>query len=57
MALKCINMNAKIVIAAVGIIAVIIVAAFAGLYIATQNNIVTLNEKVDETHGHRCSRS
>ena len=41
-------MNAKIVIAAVGIIAVIIVASFAGLYITTQNNIVTLNVSVDE---------
>ena len=48
MALKCINMNAKIVIAAAGIIAIIIVASFAGLYITTQNNIVTLNATVDE---------
>jgi LemA protein len=41
-------MNAKIVIATVGIIAVIIVASFAALYITTQNNIVTLNVSVDE---------
>jgi len=41
-------MNAKIVVAVVGIIAVVIVASFAGLYITTQNNIVTLNVAVDE---------
>jgi LemA protein len=41
-------MNAKIIIAAVGIITVVIVASFAGLYITTKNNIVTLNVAVDE---------
>jgi LemA protein len=41
-------MNAKIIVAAVAIIAVILVASFGFLYISTQNNLVTLANSVDE---------
>lgn len=41
-------MNIKIVIAAIGIIAAVLVASFAALYITTQNNIVALSASVDE---------
>jgi LemA protein len=41
-------MNAKIAIAAIGIIAVLLVATFGFLYITTQNNIVTLSNTVDK---------
>ena len=41
-------MNAKLIVAVVGIIAVILVASFGFLYISTQNNLVTLSNSVDE---------
>ena len=41
-------MNARIAVAAVAVIAVIVVASFGFLYISTQNNVVTLNASVDE---------
>lgn len=41
-------MNAKIAVAAIAIIAVLVVASFGFLYITTQNNIVALNASVDE---------
>ncbi len=40
-------MKGKIIIAAVVIVAVILVASFAGLYFSTYNNIVGLNASVD----------
>jgi LemA protein len=44
-------MNAKIIVAAVGIIAVILVASFGFLYIQAQNNLASLNETVGEKLG------
>jgi LemA protein len=44
-------MNAKIVMAAVGIIAVILVASFGYLYIQAQNTLAALNETVGEKIG------
>lgn len=41
-------MKIKIIAAAVAVIAVIIVAGFAGLYFSTYNNLVSLNVTVDE---------
>jgi LemA protein len=41
-------MNAKIAVAAIAIIAVLVVGSFGFLYLSTQNNIVALNTSVDE---------
>lgn len=41
-------MNAKIIIAAIVIIVVLIAGSFGFLYISTQNNLVVLNATVDE---------
>jgi LemA protein len=40
-------MKVKIIVAAVGIVAVILVALFAALYFTTYNNLVTLNANAD----------
>jgi LemA protein len=44
-------MNAKIIVAAVAIIAVILVGSFGYLYIQAQNNLAALNETVGEKLG------